>query len=319
MLFKNKSFGVDIATYFSEVLLNSGNEDVTLVGDDEIEIHAHKIILSAASPVLKNILFEEDGHPVLYFTGFNSNTINAFKEMLYHGKTSFFNHEQIKEVGKICDDFQIPGKFAIFPKVPKIIKVENEKPEIKSKNERNQSLIRRDVDGQFVCEYCNKHYISPSGLYAHRRTAHEGLNFVCQFCQQNFRQKAHMLTHVNSKHFGIRYTCQLCDTEFVNQAGLKFHEKNKHDENFKKFECSDCAKTFTQKGALKAHFEGVHLNIHYDCTFCDYKSIDKSNLNKHNKKFHKDKIKSEPATEVKVDTKMEPSFFVKVDNIEQFW
>jgi len=128
-----------------------------------------------------------------------------------------------------------------------------------------------------------------------------------------------MLTHVNSKHFGIRYTCQLCDTEFVNQAGLKFHEKNKHDENFKKFECSDCAKTFTQKGALKAHFEGVHLNIHYDCTFCDYKSIDKSNLNKHNKKFHKDKIKSEPATEVKVDTKMEPSFFVKVDNIEQFW
>jgi len=210
--------------------------------------------------------------------------------------------------------------FAIFPKISKkedtFHFVGIEKSEFKPKFGRALPMIPRDVDGQFVCDYCDKRYLSPSGLTAHRKSVHEGVNFVCQFCQKNFRKKAHMVTHVNSKHFGIRYTCQLCDNEFVSQDGLKFHERHKHDENFQKYQCTKCPKSFTQKGALKAHFQGYHENIHHQCTFCEYKTVDKSNLNKHIKKFHQDKVKTEPPiTEVKTET----DYLVKVENIDHFW
>ena len=44
--------------------------DVTLVSDDQIQIPAHKIVLSASSPVLKKLLLDNPHpHPMIFLNG----------------------------------------------------------------------------------------------------------------------------------------------------------------------------------------------------------------------------------------------------------
>ena len=49
------------------------NSDVTLVCEDQTQFKAHKIILSASSPVFKKIIDNNPGqHPLIYLRGIQS-------------------------------------------------------------------------------------------------------------------------------------------------------------------------------------------------------------------------------------------------------
>ena len=63
--------------------------DVTLVCDDQREIHAHKVVLSACSPVLKTILQRKDyGIPVVYLKGIKFPEMESILQFMYLGQTT---------------------------------------------------------------------------------------------------------------------------------------------------------------------------------------------------------------------------------------
>ena len=71
-----------------ELLFGNKVTDVTLVSDDKIAFKAHKFVLGACSPVLRDLLvkhFQSD--PIVYLRGIHSYELEAILFYLYLGKT----------------------------------------------------------------------------------------------------------------------------------------------------------------------------------------------------------------------------------------
>ena len=65
--------------------------DVTLVCDDQKQIQAHRNILSACSPVFKNMLQIESHskHSVIFLRGVQQSEMESIIQFIYLGQTTF--------------------------------------------------------------------------------------------------------------------------------------------------------------------------------------------------------------------------------------
>ena len=72
--------------------------DVTLVTDDKQQIRAHRNILSAASPVFKNILQVDSSNtnPFIYLRGIQQSEMESIIQFIYLGEAKFYE-ERMKE------------------------------------------------------------------------------------------------------------------------------------------------------------------------------------------------------------------------------
>ena len=65
--------------------------DVTLVSDDEIQIPAHKLVLSACSGFFKSILKTNvHSHPLLYLSGIDSRNLGYILDYIYQGEVNLY-------------------------------------------------------------------------------------------------------------------------------------------------------------------------------------------------------------------------------------
>ena len=86
-----------------ELLFGNKLTDVTLVSDDKIAFKAHKFVLGACSPVLRDLLIETfHPQPTIYLGGIHSYELEAILYFLYLGKTQFYQSRMKKffEAGK---------------------------------------------------------------------------------------------------------------------------------------------------------------------------------------------------------------------------
>ena len=67
---KWKTYSDHLVGVFKELGEDGNFADVTLVSDDQVQTKAHKVVLSACSPVLKTLLVNNPhSHPLLYLRG----------------------------------------------------------------------------------------------------------------------------------------------------------------------------------------------------------------------------------------------------------
>ena len=65
--------------------------DVTLISDDQKQVHAHKIFPSASSEIFRNILLNITyKHPVIYLTNIKHQELEAIIQFIYLGKATFY-------------------------------------------------------------------------------------------------------------------------------------------------------------------------------------------------------------------------------------
>ena len=63
--------------------------DVTLVSDDKKQIQAHKFVLSACSPMLKNLLVKNvHPQPLIYMRGVGQEQLGYILQFMYQGEVS---------------------------------------------------------------------------------------------------------------------------------------------------------------------------------------------------------------------------------------
>ena len=69
-------------------------QDVTLVGDDNAQIAAHKLVLSACSEYFKNIFkSNKHSHPLLCLEGVKSKEIKNILDYIYNGEVNIHQEE----------------------------------------------------------------------------------------------------------------------------------------------------------------------------------------------------------------------------------
>ena len=121
-----KSFQRDVASSFQILHTENNFSDVTLVSDDQIQIKAHKIVLSACSPVLKNILVNNTHpHPIIYLRGVKNQELNSILHFIYFGEVKIA-HVRINEFLDIAKDLELNCEESIIQETDADIKLKDE-------------------------------------------------------------------------------------------------------------------------------------------------------------------------------------------------
>merc|ERR1712133_181895 len=94
---------------YHELSMPNELTDVTLVCDDRRQFKAHKMVLSACSPVFKSIFNDlPENTTVIFLTGIQHQEMESILEFMYLGVTNF-NTERMKEFLIAAKSLEIKG------------------------------------------------------------------------------------------------------------------------------------------------------------------------------------------------------------------
>ena len=274
---KWKTYSDHLKSMMQELMMNEDFSDVTLVTEDKMQIKANMNILSACSPVFKDILKKEkNSSQIMYLRGIQFSEMESIMQYIYLGEATFFE-ERMDEFLDVAKSLEIKGLCNIKadtsdepndepPLCDQDISTNDVKEETltsssiqeQAQQERIRAVV--GVNKKFECEQCHKTYSRREKLYLHKQSAHEGVKYACDQCDYKSTRQDILTSHIQSLHEGVKYPCDEC----VYQA--------------------------TTQGALNTHIKSKHEGFKYACDQCEYQSKWRSGLGKHIKNVHSDRV-----------------------------
>ena len=111
---KWKIFDTHISSSLNDLYPKGKFTDVTLVSDDQIQFEAHKFVLSACSPVVKNLLLNNPhSHPLIYLRGVMHQELKSILEFMYLGEVKI-PQNYVGQFVKTSKDLQIALVYQTF-------------------------------------------------------------------------------------------------------------------------------------------------------------------------------------------------------------
>ena len=167
-----------------QLMMNDDFADVTLVSDDKKHIKAHKNILSACSPVLKDIVnLERSAKPIIYLKGVQYSELESIMQFIYLGEATFYEERmnefiavakslEIKELCNAENETNVDDDSEQSANDPVASTNTFEEETIRSTHVMNQTLKEKKdrrvrVNGKYECDQCNKTYGSSWVLNRH--------------------------------------------------------------------------------------------------------------------------------------------------------
>ena len=197
--FKWKTFPDYLVHVFRELGEEGNFTDVTLVSDDQIQTPAHKVVLSACSPVLKTLLVNNPhSHPLLYLRGIKQTELQAILNFMYFGETQISENRindfvsiakdlQLKEISDGQEgekEYNVPKTTEESPAMDdKDLSTNNEDKEelkinTKVSSKRNVAKPRQrsaaSTDGRFTCDECEATFAQSWLVSRHKKSLHTG-------------------------------------------------------------------------------------------------------------------------------------------------
>ena len=239
---KWNDFQANLTNSFSTLRKEKDFYDVSLVGDDDLIVDAHKVVLSASSEFFKNILRKVDHYkPMVYLSGVESKELNHILDYIYEGEVQIFQ-EDLDNFLDVAKKLKISGlneegkeemndmheknyqadfdteieetSFLTDTKVHRKMECKEKKTEKTVSVLANQGTdvyeeAKRAVDeilvkdfDNWVCNVCNKSSKKNSDMRKHAELHIEGLSFPCQLCADTFRSRKSLSKHYN-KHKNV--------------------------------------------------------------------------------------------------------------------
>ena len=295
--------------------------DVTLVCDDMKQIKAHRNILSACSPLLKNILKidPQNHHPMLFLKGIMHSEMESILQFIYLGEASLCEERMNEfilavknlEIRELCKNVALNDSEKItnesVQRLPEVLAEcgeengsepileathnGNEEVSINESTISNSSPTKPNISTElndansstFNCTQCEKDFESESRLKYHKRSQHGGTKYECNQCQYQASHPVKLKYHVKSKHEG-GYACKLCEQQYTDKMALKIHIQSFHEGVT--YACHHCDSQLSSPSSLRIHIKSVHEGVQYACDQCEYKATQKANLRTHIQSIH---------------------------------
>ena len=106
---KWNDFQQNIISYYHDLRKDSGFSDVTLVCEEDQQIEAHRIILSACSPFFNTVLTRnKHSHPMIYMKGVEAKDMVAIVDFIYLGEANIYQ-EDLDAFLALADDLKLKG------------------------------------------------------------------------------------------------------------------------------------------------------------------------------------------------------------------
>ena len=223
--------------------------DVTLVSDDQVQIKAHKLVISACSNFFKSILRSNPhSHPLIFMNGMSSVNLNFILDYIYHGEVQIYQ-EQLDSFLDAAQKLQIAG----------LLQEKNsneliEEPFYKNEEESeittdNKNVEEIDIDhGTYEIETPknlikanNKIKVNYSLDTQNQSNVDQkvkellvrkdgGINgeLECTVCGKIGTDIRNMRRHAETHIEGLSYSCNICDKSFRSKNSLGCHKSTYH-------------------------------------------------------------------------------------------
>ena len=216
------SYSDHLREALKDMILFSDFADVTLVTDDKKQIRAHRNILSACSPVLKNILLSDctNINPVIFLRGIKHSEMESIMQFMYLGEARIY-HDRMSEFLQVSKDLEIK----------ELATHDQTSSNAESNGDQTNETITI-TDEEYV-EYEDGTLTDAKPILrnnaANKKVSKaEGSRYACNQCDQQFTTQASLTTHIQSIHEGVKYACNQCDQQFTDHGSLRKHIKRKH-------------------------------------------------------------------------------------------
>ena len=247
----SKSFGL----FRNEEYLH----DVTIVGNDNRQVPAHKLVLSACSEYFRNI-FKNNKHPqtLVCIDGIASEELGNIMDYIYNGEVQIFQ-ESLDRFLSIAQRLQLNG--LIGNDNENVHVKENEMKEVfEEENDNLTSVYQEKMENQITNKSIvgqtqaqrkiritnEKQTIAINGednieidskVNEYLETLSDG-SLKCTLCgkiasKTNMKQsiKQNMTNHVETHLDGVSYRCQICGKDFRSKNSLNNHKSLFHRPN----------------------------------------------------------------------------------------
>ena len=271
--------------------------DVTLMTDDFVQTPAHKVILSAASTVFKELcaVGSKGVEQILYLRGIKQEELDAMLQFIYLGEATVYE-DRLKEFSRVVRDFSITklNEFQYLQDqvtpTKKRDTAQTEKDSLKKKDEEKSKLEKKEINGK---EMSKKMNTEPKAIEensnrreskkvkfeeepAIQNTVSENADsiiedpFLCLECEMVFNDKTAFDHHYQATHVKT-------PNQDSKQMKKKMHKK--------KFSCLFCSDKLEGRDELMCHLQSHDLP-YYPCQICDFITDKLFKLKNHIKKIH---------------------------------
>ena len=247
---KWNDFQKDISNSFQGLREKMDFCDVTLVCDEDKQIEAHKVILSACSPFFSSVLKRnKHSHPLIYMRGLKFKNLVAIVDFIYHGEANIFQ-EDLDGFLAIAEELKLRGLSGTCNKELLVEKKEYQ-PEPKTLNKAiaKQDIsmnphdinvdIEENVDDYSHLDQTSVHKessklivkvdIHSEDLQAtidtmiERIQTEEGNQWKCTVCEKLGKDKRDLKRHIECHIAGVTHLCIICGKVSRSSKGLINH------------------------------------------------------------------------------------------------
>ena len=205
---KWNDFQSNVSKTFAELRGQSTLFDVTLVGSDQKQVAAHRLVLSACSEFFKKIFnnIDNQSNLVLYLDSVSTDELSLILDYAYLGEVQIYQ-DKLDRFLEVSEKYQLDG-LNVNEFDPPAVVDSRKKPSIVASNNSNESFIANnsEIDAKyeelvvkdnevFRCTVCGRTNKYRCNMRRHIETHLTGLSYECDVCQKSFRSTHGLVTH----------------------------------------------------------------------------------------------------------------------------
>ena len=266
---KWNDFQQNIATNYRDLRESSDFSDVTLVCEEDQQVEAHRVILSACSPFFMNILKKTKHiHPMIYMRGLKTKDLLAIVDFIYRGETNIFQ-DDLDGFLAIADELQLKGLSGGDSKddsndvdtKPQEL-VSKQMPILGSKTTKLEEKIVRNLDREFlpnIVQEIQNHEISDIQSYKEETDRFMNSSITSMVSVYNHDELDGQIASMTTKTDG-KWSCKVCGKVARDKTNISQHIEANHIEGVS-HPCDQCGKVSRSRHALAYHVYASHKSF----------------------------------------------------------
>jgi len=289
---KWNDFEQNISFAFKELKDDKDFFDVTLACEDEEQVSAHKVILSACSPFFKNILRRnQHQHPLLYLKGVKYSDLQSVLNFMYHGEVNVAQ-EELNNFLSIAEELKVKGltqgnnggstKRSASPPASKPLSAKRPRPPDPIRPPA--PIVAPDADDDIQEVLPVKTEPSASSSYSQIQEPEQHLatyedDSYADYNQYDDQQEYDAGALVDFNASGLDGNKELILESIEEEISSKMFMNES-----KVWQCTECGRESKYKTDITRHVESLHILDHpgYTCTFCGVTMKSRNSFRKHN-------------------------------------
>ena len=256
---KWSQFELNMSKSFKDLKASDEFFDVTIACDDDTQIKAHKVILSASSPFFHNILSKNPHpHPLLYLKGIKSSHLVSMIDFIYNGEVTVHQED--------LDKFLIDAQELKLNGLTNTSESERKNTDPIENNEQN--------------DVCNELFSNKEDFVITASDDEKGNGAESQY-NHVIKDQVVVKSEVTEQN---KFQLEIEENKKLTQINT-FEEGKSEDDLYERvkgsdWQCKVCQKT-AKKGSIKRHVE-VHIEgVSYPCHVCGRSFRSKTCLRQH--------------------------------------